>query len=126
LRPSQYSFTPDDAHHHFINVPDFVYPWIEGRQPALTALLPNYYDAAHPYLPQEYRADVSAVPLTAAIACEFGAADGVAEAIWVQQCADRVGVPNAFIAAVQLDSGDLPTTKSTRPEQNWKSSRNRP
>jgi len=97
-----------DAHHHFINLPDFVYPWIESRQPALTALLPNYYDAAHPYLPQDYRADVRAVPLTASIACEFGAADGVAEAIWVQQCADRVGVPNAFIAAVQLDSPDLP------------------
>jgi hypothetical protein len=48
------------------------------------------------------------VPLTASIACEFGAADGVAEAIWVQQCADRVRVPNAFIAAVQLDSADLP------------------
>ena len=25
----------------------------------LTALLPNYYDAAHPYLPQDYRADVA-------------------------------------------------------------------
>jgi hypothetical protein len=34
--------------HHFINVPKFVYPWIERHQPALTALLPNYYDAAHP------------------------------------------------------------------------------
>ena len=97
-----------DAHHHFINLPDFVYPWIESHQPVLTALLPNYYDAAHPYLPQDYRADVSAVPVTASIACEFGAADGVAEAIWVQQCADRDGVPNAFIAAVQLDSDDLP------------------
>ena len=97
-----------DAHHHFINLPDFVYPWVESHQPVLTALLPNYYDAAHPYLPQDYRADVSAVPLAASIACEFGAADGVAEAIWVQQCADRVGVPNAFIAAVQLDSADLP------------------
>ena len=53
-----------DAHHHFINLPDFVYPWIESHQPVLTALLPNYYDAAHPYLPQDYRADVSAVPLS--------------------------------------------------------------
>jgi predicted TIM-barrel fold metal-dependent hydrolase len=72
------------------------------------ALLPNYYDAAHQYLPQDYRADVNAMPMTASIACEFGAADGVAEAIWVQQCADRLGIPNAFIAAVQLDSPNLP------------------
>ena len=97
-----------DAHHHFINLTDLVYPWIESRQPALTALLPNYYDAAHQYLPQEYRADVNAMPMTASIACEFGAADGVAEAIWVEQCADRFGIPNAFIAAVQLDSPNLP------------------
>ncbi|MFD9663670.1 amidohydrolase family protein [Rhodococcus sp. NPDC059968] len=96
-----------DAHHHFINLPDLVYPWIDSRPPALTALLPNYYDAARRYLPHDYRAQVEGMPVTASVACEFGAADGVAEAIWVQHCADRVGVPNAFIAAVQLDSVDL-------------------
>jgi predicted TIM-barrel fold metal-dependent hydrolase len=96
-----------DAHHHFINLPDLVYPWIDSRPPALTALLPKYYDAARRYLPHDYRAQVEGVPVTASVACEFGAADGVAEAIWVQHCADRVGVPNAFIAAVQLDSVDL-------------------
>ena len=96
-----------DAHHHFINLPDLVYPWIDSRQPALTALLPNYYDAAHRYLPHDYRAQVEGMPVTASVACEFGAADGVAEAVWIQHCADRVGVPNAFIAAVQLDSDDL-------------------
>src|SRR6188472_68925 len=91
-----------DAHHHFINLPEFVYPWIESRQPALTALLPNYYDAAHRYLPQDYWADVAEIPVKTSIACEFGAADGVAEATWVQQYANRFGAPSAFIAAVQL------------------------
>src|SRR5690349_16354008 len=118
-----------DAHHHFINVPDLVYPWMESRVPALIALLPNYYDAAHPYLPQDYRADFSAIPLTASIACEFGAADGVAEAIWVQHCADRFGIPDAFIGAVQLDSpslstvlahyGDLPVVRAVRQPLYW-------
>ncbi|WP_370182418.1 amidohydrolase [Rhodococcus wratislaviensis] len=96
-----------DAHHHFINLPELAYPWIDSRPPVLTALLPNYYDAAHRYLPSDYRAQVEGMPVTASVACEFGAADGVAEAIWVQHCADRFGVPNAFIAAVQLDSVDL-------------------
>jgi predicted TIM-barrel fold metal-dependent hydrolase len=96
-----------DAHQHFINSPDLAYPWIVNRPPVLTALLPNYYDAAHRYLPQDYWADVAEVPITASIACEFGAADGVAEATWVQQYANRFGAPNAFIAAVQLDSADL-------------------
>ncbi len=44
-----------DAHHHFINLPDLEYPWIDSHPPALTALLPNYYDAARPYLPRDYR-----------------------------------------------------------------------
>jgi predicted TIM-barrel fold metal-dependent hydrolase len=95
----------------------------------LTALLTNYYDAAHRYLPQDYRADVNATPITAAVACEFGAADAIAEAIWVQQCADRFGVPNAFIAAVQLESPnlsgvlaryrDLPIVRAVRQPLYW-------
>jgi len=28
-----------DAHHHFINVPELTYPWIDTEQPVLTALL---------------------------------------------------------------------------------------
>jgi predicted TIM-barrel fold metal-dependent hydrolase len=96
-----------DAHHHFINAPELVYPWIDTEQPVLTALLSNYYDAARQYLPNDYRNDVGGTPITAAVACEFGAADGVAEAVWVQQCAERVGIPDAFIAAVALDSPEL-------------------
>jgi predicted TIM-barrel fold metal-dependent hydrolase len=118
-----------DAHHHFINLTDLVYPWIDSHQPRLTALLANYYDAAHQYLPQNYLADVNGTPITASVACEFGAADAVAEAIWVQQCADRFGVPNAFIAAVQLDSQnlsgvlaryrDLPAVRAVRQPLYW-------
>ena len=118
-----------DAHHHFINLPGLTYPWIDNRPPALTALLSNYYDAAHRYLPHDYRAQVDRIPVTASVACEFGAADGVAEAVWVQQCADRVGVPNAFIAAAQLESDgladvlaryrDLPVVQAVRQPLYW-------
>ncbi|MGW4332769.1 amidohydrolase family protein [Rhodococcus koreensis] len=118
-----------DAHHHFINLPDLAYPWIDSRPPALTALLSNYYDAARRYVPHDYRTQVGGIPVTASVACEFGAADGVAEAVWVQQCADRVGVPNAFIAAVQLESDgladvlaryrDLPVVQAVRQPLYW-------
>ncbi|MEU2003252.1 amidohydrolase family protein [Rhodococcus sp. NPDC019627] len=118
-----------DAHHHFINLPDFEYPWIDSRPPALTALLPNYYDAARPYLPRDYRAEVAGTPITASVACEFGAADGVAEAVWVQHCADHFGIPSAFIAAVRLDSPelvdalaryrDLPVVRAVRQPLYW-------
>ena len=118
-----------DAHHHFLNLPDLAYPWIDNRRPALTALLSNYYDAARRYLPHDYRAQVDGIPVTASVGCEFGAADGVAEAVWVQQCADRVGVPNAFIAAAQLESDgladvlaryrDLPVVQAVRQPLYW-------
>ncbi|MGV9867301.1 amidohydrolase family protein [Rhodococcus koreensis] len=118
-----------DAHHHFVNLPDLAYPWIDDRPPALTALLSNYYDAARRYVPHDYRTQVGGIPVTASVACEFGAADGVAEALWVQQCADRVGVPNAFIAAVQLESDgladvlaryrDLPVVQAVRQPLYW-------
>jgi predicted TIM-barrel fold metal-dependent hydrolase len=124
-----------DAHHHFINVPELAYPWIDTEQPALTALLSNYYDAAHRYLPQDYRNDVDATPITASVACEFGAADGLAEAVWVQRCAEASGVPNAFIGAVQLESPyltevlaryrDLPVVRAVRQPLYWAADRAR-
>src|SRR5260370_9856650 len=91
-----------DAHHHLIELKRIAYPWIATRDPALQALLPNYYDAAHQYSPQDYCMDVDAEPITASVACEFGAADGVTEANWVQECAARFGLPNAFIRAASL------------------------
>jgi predicted TIM-barrel fold metal-dependent hydrolase len=97
-----------DAHHHLIDLKRIAYPWIATRNPVLEALLPNYYDAAHEYSPQDYRVDVDAEPITASIACEFGAADGVAEAMWAQECADHLGVPSAFIGAAALASRQLP------------------
>src|SRR5262245_54325402 len=88
-------------------MPELTYPWIDTEQPVLTALLANYYDAARRYLPADYRADVDGLPISASVAFEFGAADGVAEAVWAQQCAEGSGGLDAFIAAVQLESSDL-------------------
>jgi len=96
-----------DAHHHLINSTELVYPWIDTRQPVLTALLSNYYDAAHEYLPEHYRSEVDEARFTASVACEIGASDGMAEAAWVQHCANNFGSPDAFIAAIQLDSDDV-------------------
>jgi predicted TIM-barrel fold metal-dependent hydrolase len=56
------------------------------------------------------RADLAAEPVRATVACEFGAADGVAEARWVQRRRDLDGWPGAFIAAVDLTAPDLGDT----------------
>ncbi len=98
-----------DAHHHLLNLDLLEYPWIRTRSPAMAALLDNYFVIAHNYRIDEYRRDVGEVPAIS-VACEFGAADSVAEATWVQRCAEVSGFPNAFIASVDLTSPALPDT----------------
>ena len=96
-----------DAHAHLLDTRGLRYGWLEQRSPALTALLANYYDIARDYSPSDYRSDVDPAGVTATVACEFGAADAVAEAEWVQRCHDVIGTPDAFVAAVDLCSPDL-------------------
>ncbi len=117
-----------DAHSHLLNVEDLSYPWIEQRSPVLEALLDNYYDAARPYDVGRYRGDASG-HVTQWVACEFGAADGIAEAEWIQRCSELEGGPGAFIGAVDLTSAalgevlaryrDLPVVHAVRQPLYW-------
>jgi predicted TIM-barrel fold metal-dependent hydrolase len=93
-----------DAHVQLINLEALEYPWIQHRSPALEALLDNYYDAARHYDVGRYRSDVADGRVAKWIACEFGAADPVAEAECIQRCSETYGAPHAFIAAVDLAS----------------------
>ena len=99
-----------DAHHHLIDTAHLEYPWIRNPKPELQNLLTNYYDIAHDYSPSVYKSDVGRNPPRAGVVCEFGAADGVAEARGVQHIADTSGWPSAFIAAVDLTSPQLADT----------------
>ena len=118
-----------DAHHHLINLEVVDCPWIQRRSPVLEALLDNYYEIAHNYDIDHYRADVANPQLVKSVACEFGAADPVAEAQWVQRQADRRGFPHAFIAAVDLASPslgevlaryrELPIVRAVRQPLHW-------
>jgi predicted TIM-barrel fold metal-dependent hydrolase len=118
-----------DAHSHLINLAELTYPWIQHRSAVLEALLSNYYDAAGDYGVGQYRADTAGQPLGQWVACEFGAADPVAEAQWIQRCAQLPGGPSAFIAAVDLTSPalgdvlaryrDLPVVHAVRQPLYW-------
>jgi hypothetical protein len=96
-----------DAHAHLINLEALDYPWIRHRSAVLEALLDNYYDAAHDYGVGRYRSDTAGERPARWVACEFGAADPVAEAEWIQRCSQSQGAPHAFIAAVDLTSPSL-------------------
>ena len=99
-----------DAHHHLIDTRRIDYPWIDQPSPVLKALLANYYDIADDYDVGSYLGDVGDEPPDAAVACEFGAADGLAEARLVQRSANATGWPSAFIGAVDLTSPTLAGT----------------
>lgn len=118
-----------DAHAHLLNPGEFHYRWIDQRSPALTHLLANYYDIACGFGPLDYVAATAGAGITRLVACEFGAVDPLAEARWVQGCHDTTGTPDAFIAAVDLTSGqlaerlaeyaDLPIVRAVRQPLYW-------
>ncbi|MGH7910746.1 MAG: amidohydrolase family protein [Candidatus Dormibacteraceae bacterium] len=98
-----------DAHHHLLDLELLEYPWIRTHPPALAALSDRYFEIARDYRTGDYLDDVGEqAALT--IACESGAADGVAEASWVQRCSNASGFPSAFIGAVDLTDPALPET----------------
>jgi predicted TIM-barrel fold metal-dependent hydrolase len=118
-----------DAHHHLLNLQAIEYPWIQRRVPALERLLNNYYDISRDYDVAAYRVDVTDAPVVGSVASEFGAADPLAEAEWVQRCADGHGLPSAFIAAADLTAPtlvdllaryrDLPVVRAVRQPLYW-------
>lgn len=97
-----------DAHAHLLNTTELSYQWIEQRNPKLTHLLPNYYDIARDFTPTDYQDAVAGTGITGTVACEFGAVESLAEARWVQRCHDTTGIPDAFIAAIDLCSQQVP------------------
>jgi predicted TIM-barrel fold metal-dependent hydrolase len=118
-----------DAHHHLLNLEAVDYPWIRRRSPPLEALLDNYYDIAHDYDVDDYLTEVEDERLVKSVACEFGSADPVEEAAWVQRQADAHGFPHAFIAGIDLASPavgevleryrELPVVRAVRQPMYW-------
>ena len=118
-----------DAHHHLLNLEAVDYPWIRRRSPPLEALLDNYYDIAHDYDVDDYLTEVGDERLVKSVACEFGSADPVEEAAWVQRQADAHGFPHAFIAGIDLASPavgevleryrELPVVRAVRQPMYW-------
>lgn len=118
-----------DAHHHLLNLEAVDYPWIRRRSPTLEALLDNYYEIAHDYDVDDYLTEVADKRLVKSVACEFGSADPVEEAAWVQRQADAHGFPHAFIAGIDLASPavgevleryrELPVVRAVRQPMYW-------
>ena len=97
-----------DSHHHLWDLSAVHYPWLEAK--GVTRFFGDPTPIQRNYLIDEFRSHASAEGFTGSVHIQVGAADGYAEAKWIQQIADQN--PNWQIAQVvfcDLTSPDLPT-----------------
>lgn len=93
-----------DAHVHLWDLARLRYPWLT---PPFADEGPNgdVSPIAHSYLLDDYLAESSVWEVVGMVHVEAGAdpADAAAESAWLQEIADRRGMPNGFVAAVALN-----------------------
>lgn len=95
-----------DAHHHLWDLEAVQYPWLMARGEA------RFFGDPAPiqrnYLLEEFRAEAAAEGVAASVHIQVGAADGLAEARWVQMVADEnPDWPLAQVVFCDLTAPDL-------------------
>lgn len=116
-----------DCHHHLWDLRNH-YPWLQENAGRLQV---HGDDSAirKDYLVADLKRDAAGLPLTRSVHVDAGAADGVAEARWLQAVADQHGFPHAIVAGIRLDAPDaagqleavagLPNARGVRDILNW-------
>jgi predicted TIM-barrel fold metal-dependent hydrolase len=118
-----------DAHHHFWQLSDgYKYPWLQDK-PSGDGMLGPLAPIARDYGEAEYRNDVASYDLVKSVHVEAVPIDGIAEAHWLQEIADRNGLPSAIVARVELHKSDAekrmaeirqrPNVRGVRQIVNW-------
>ncbi|WP_204115513.1 amidohydrolase family protein [Shimia biformata] len=96
-----------DAHHHLWDLNAVHYPWL--MEPGAARFFGDPTAIQRDYLVDEFRRDAQAQGISASVHIQVGAADGLAEARWVQSVADaNPGFPAAQVAYCDLTADDLP------------------
>lgn len=94
-----------DAHHHLWDLGAIHYPWLMER--GTVRFFGDPTPIRRDYSVAEFRADASAQGIGASVHIQVGAADGLAEARWVQAVADATpGWPAAQVAFCDLAGAD--------------------
>ncbi|WP_347821871.1 amidohydrolase family protein [uncultured Planktomarina sp.] len=95
-----------DAHHHLWELSKVHYPWLMAR--GVERFFGNPTSIQRDYLINEFRAEASALGVTASVHIQVGAEDPMAEARWVQDVADaNPDWPLKQVVFVDLTAGDL-------------------
>jgi predicted TIM-barrel fold metal-dependent hydrolase len=93
-----------DAHHHLWNLSAVDYPWLMAR--GVERFFGDPSPIQRDYLIDEYRRDTAG--FSASVHIQVGAADGLAEAQWIQSVADATpSWPMVQVAFCDLTSPDL-------------------
>ena len=95
-----------DAHHHLWDLSAVNYPWLEAT--GVTRFFGDPTPIQRDYLVDEFSRDASAVGFTGSVHIQVGAADGLAEAKWVQRVAEQnPDWPMAQVVFCDLTAPDL-------------------
>jgi hypothetical protein len=79
-----------DAHHHLWDLSAVHYPWLEAT--GVTRFFGDPTPIQRDYLVDEFSRDASAEGFTGSVHIQVGAADGLAEAKWVQHIAEQTPI----------------------------------
>jgi len=95
-----------DAHHHLWEVSGgYRYPWLQDK-PSGEGMLGNLAPIARDYGADEYCIDTGGYDLVQSVHIEAVPVDPVAETRWLQEMADRCGLPGAIVGRVELHRPD--------------------
>ncbi|PRY26085.1 putative TIM-barrel fold metal-dependent hydrolase [Aliiruegeria haliotis] len=96
-----------DAHHHLWDLTAVRYPWLMER--GAVRFFGDPTPIQRDYLIEEFRANARAMGFGASVHIQVGAADGLAEARWIQTVADaNPDWPLAQVAFCDLTAPDAP------------------
>ncbi len=96
-----------DAHHHLWELSGgYKYPWLQDK-PSGEGMLGDLAPIACDYGAAEYRADAANYDLVKSVHVEAVPLGSIAEARWLQQSAERTGLPNAIVGRVELHKPDV-------------------
>ena len=94
-----------DAHHHFWDLSENYYPWLQDTEEK-HFFLGDYTELKKDYLPQDYLKDASDydVLATVHVEAEWDRNDQVGETEWLQRINKTFGMPNAIVGHVWLSA----------------------
>ena len=98
-----------DAHQHFWDLGRNPYPWLQDESLVGFRYGDNYDAIKRDYLPDDYRRDAARqnVVATVHMEAEWAREDPVAESAWLQEIAERHGLPNAVVGWADFARADI-------------------